>query len=210
MLRETMSLRNSTPIYLSGSIVKVSDGPGAFSWSETEIAELKQRLSPLRPQILNPSLRADDLADPLSTFGRDALQVKISKAVMVDARSKRGVGIGAEMMLAKMLRIPVVSVAPVDSHYRRRDITFLGQGLETWTHPFIASLSDFIAEEPAEAAEWVFTCLSEPQPRQVKGPEFLTQMMEYYLETQVENDPEMHGVIELLGSNFESSLELAA
>lgn len=205
-----MSPRDPTPIYLSGSIVKVSDGPGAFSWSEAEIAELKQRLKPLRPQILNPSLRADDLADPLSTFGRDALQVRLSKAVMVDARSKRGVGIGAEMMMAKMLRIPVVSVAPMDSHYRRRDITFLGQGLEIWTHPFIAGLSDFIAEDPAEAANWVFTCLSEPGPGQVKGPEFLTEMMEYYLQTQIENDPEMHEVVGLLGSNFERSLPLAA
>jgi hypothetical protein len=177
-------------IYVSGSLPKNSDEVGVFSWTATELAMLCDRLAPLRPTILNPSSRGDDLRDPEAAFGRDVLQIRLSDAIVVDARSKRGIGVGAEMLLAKTLSIPLVSLCPPGSHYRRSDLTFLGQNLDEWTHPFVAALSDFIAPDVEQATDWLIANLPKPQ-LPPKGPEVIDETIAHYMQTQLHRDPEM-------------------
>jgi len=182
-------------LYLSGGIPKDSERVGTFSWLPGELEVLRRALAPLRPRFLDPSARDDDLGDAQATFGRDVLQVQLSDAVLVDARAKRGIGVGAEMLLAKTLRIPVVTLAPPDSHYRRRDLTFLGQQLDSWTHPFVAALSDYIAADIEEAAAWLLVMLRDPKAH-VKGPEVIEVAIRHYASTQLGRDETMRSFLE--------------
>ncbi len=177
-------------LYVSGGIPKTSDHAATFSWSPDELDVVRRHLAPLKPTILSPALRGDDLRDPYATFGRDVLQIKISDAVLVDARSKRGIGVGSEMLLAKTLGIPVVSITPPDSHYRRKDLTFLGQQLDEWMHPFVAALSDFVAADINEAAAWLLRSLKDRRAR-IKGPELIDEAIDHYLRTQLPQDGAM-------------------
>ena len=95
-------------IYLAGNIQKDHENKSQIYWTEEDRDFLRNELAPKNISFLNPALRTDDLSDQLSVFGRDMTQVYCSDLVFVDARERRGLGVGAEMMWAKMNRIPLL------------------------------------------------------------------------------------------------------
>src|SRR3990172_3687941 len=99
-------------IYLAGSIKKGHEKLDESYWTDEDIALLKRSLGKYDVAFLNLAFRTDDLTDQLSVFGRDMLQVFSSHIVFVDGRDRRGLGVGAEMMWAKVNRIPLVTWAP--------------------------------------------------------------------------------------------------
>src|SRR5580704_10722245 len=105
-------MKTKLAIYLAGSIKKEHEKGDDYYWTERDINLIKQCLPDFEISVLNPASRTDDLSDQLSVFGRDMTQVFSSNFVFVDARAKRGLGVGAEMMWAKLNRIPVVTWAP--------------------------------------------------------------------------------------------------
>lgn len=182
-------------IYLAGNIKKGKEDDKDDVWSQTEMDFLQKKLSPNQIVFLNPATRSDDLSDQKSVFGRDIFQVYSSHLVLVDARSKRGLGVGAEMMFAKMNQIPVVSWVPKDSHYDRKHIDLLGQEVKNWIHPFVFSLSDCLASTLEEAASWIKEYwLSKQIP--IKGPESIYESMDHYLKTQLRNDCGMSALVD--------------
>jgi hypothetical protein len=96
-------------IYLAGSIKKGHENSDAFYWTEKDMNLIKQNLREHQVCFLNPAFRTDDLTDQFSVFGRDMTQVFSSNFVFVDARDRRGLGVGAEMMWAKLHKIPVIT-----------------------------------------------------------------------------------------------------
>jgi len=116
---------------------------------------LKKTLSEYEVSFLNPAFRSDDLSDQRAVFGRDMTQFFCSDVVFVDARDRRGLGVGAEMMWAKFHKISIVTLAPIDSHYNKSKTTLLGVAVENWVHPFVESLSDAIVENLADGAAWL-------------------------------------------------------
>jgi hypothetical protein len=73
-------------------------------------------------------------SDVLSNFGCDLYLVGCSDVILVDARTKKGIGIGAEMMFASVKRIPVITWAPRNSHYRKDFIPdVFGEDIVNWT-----------------------------------------------------------------------------
>src|SRR5579872_2699636 len=97
-------------IYLAGSIQKGHETNDLY-WTRSDLETIEEALSDYNVKFLNPALRSDDLSDQQSVFGRDMLQVYCSDVVFVDARDRRGIGVGAEMMWAKMNQIPVLTLA---------------------------------------------------------------------------------------------------
>ena len=97
--------------YLAGSIQKGHED-NASEWTTAHIDELKTRLKSYHLCFLNPAHRSDDLTDEKSVFGRDMTQVYLADIVLVDARHRRGLGVGAEMMWAKLHHKPVLIWAP--------------------------------------------------------------------------------------------------
>lgn len=181
--------------YLSGSIRKGDGDHRESFWGEDSIVALRNRLLPLECVILNPSIRGDDLSDFMGAFGHDLFQVLSSDVVLVDARERRGLGVGAEMYFAKTRRIPVISIVPPNSHYHRKDFNLLGQDLTEWVHPFIWGLSDALVTDIADAADAI-TRITTESDVEIKSAEYCDAAIRHYLETQLHRDVEMRRWIE--------------
>lgn len=181
-------------IYLAGGIQKGHDLNQGFFWTEKEIGILQESLKPLKAQMLNPAFRSDNLSNQYSVFGRDMLQVYSSDCVFVDAREKRGLGVGAEMMWAKLHNIPVVTYAPKGTHYNLQETHLLGVHVTNWIHPFVESLSDIVVEALDEGANWMKKALFE-EGYEIKGIEHVKGAMHYYIESGLESDLPMQELI---------------
>ncbi len=186
-------MKKCIAIYLAGSIQKGHEKSGDTYWTSEDMEALKKALPEFTLSFLNPAARSDDLNDQRSVFGRDMLQVFSSDVVFVDARERRGLGVGAEMMWAKVNHIPVVTLAPRDSHYSKTETTLLGVAVKNWVHPFVESLSDCIAEDLEDGARWIRSTMSEP--RSIKGIESVRSAMRYYIDNQLEMDAPMRDLI---------------
>lgn len=103
-------MKQKVAIYLAGSIKKGHEKSDESYWTDENMFSIKNNLEKFDVSFLNPAFRTDDLSDQVSVFGRDILQVFSSHIVFVDARDRRGLGVGAEMMWAKMNKIPVVTM----------------------------------------------------------------------------------------------------
>jgi hypothetical protein len=188
-------MRQKIGIYLAGSIKKGHENPDESFWTEKEMDLLQKSFQTRDVLFLNPAFRKDDLADSTSVFGRDMTQVFCSHAILVDARGRRGLGVGAEMMWAKLCRIPVVTWAPKETHYHKTNTTLLGVPIEHFIHPFVYSLSDRIVETLPEAVEWIERVLADPSI-EIKGIEHVQAAMEYYQEHQLPVDLPMQEILQ--------------
>ena len=175
-------------IYLAGSIKKGHESPNETFWTEENRDEITKYLSGFKVSFLNPALRKDNLSDQRSVFGRDMLQVFCSDLVFADVRDRRGLGVGAEMMWAKVNHIPVIAWAPKESHYNKSKATILDVPVENFIHPFVESLSDVIVETLEEGARFIANHFSGQSKVKIKGIEFIRSAMEYYKATQLEFD----------------------
>lgn len=180
-------------IYLAGSIKKAHERSNESYWTEGDLILLRSCLQGCQVSFLNPAFRTDDLSDQHSVFGRDMLQVFCSDYVFVDARDRRGLGVGAEMMWAKFHRIPVIAWAPKNSHYHKAKTTILDVPVENFIHPFVEGLSDKIVENLQEAAQWIL----EPKSQKIKGPDHIQAAMQYYKAKQLPIDTPMKKLMEL-------------
>ena len=182
-------------IYLSGSIQKgVGDAVKKSVWTDEDIATLRETLEGVANlSLMNPASRSDDLSDHVSVLGRDLLQVYISDLILVDARDRKGLGVGAEMQFAKDYGIPVISVSPPNSQYRKDILEYLGQVVHDWTHPFVGGLSDYIADSVREAAEYIRDHFPF-EGGTIKDRDYLRSSMLHYVNTQFKIDTEMYSL----------------
>jgi len=187
-------MKQNIKIYLSGSIKKSGQYGEIDYWNDEDKAAIRQNLDPLPVLFLDPNIRTQNLSDPFATFGRDLFQVYAADFVFVDARNKRGLGVGAEMAFAKSRSIPVVTLAPPNSHYVRNDVVILDQTLPNWMHPFVSSLSDFVAPSIEAACRWIKEDLLTGKAC-IRGPECYEEGIVHYLNTQLENESEMHDLV---------------
>ncbi|HSW87359.1 MAG TPA: hypothetical protein VLG49_07685 [Rhabdochlamydiaceae bacterium] len=192
-------MKSKIAIYFAGSIKKAHESSDDSFWTPEDLSVLKENLNGCEIVFLNPALRTDDLSDPRSAFGRDMIQVFSSNVVFVDARDRRGLGVGAEMMWAKINRIPVIVWAPRNSHYRKDQTTVLDVPVQNFIHPFVESLSDKIVENLEEGAKWIREFIVD-HSIEIKGIEAVSGAMQYYKESQMQHDEPMK---ELLLSNEE-------
>lgn len=147
-------------VYLSGSIKKGDDDRRSLDhfWSQANEEFIRRALSELRVEMLNPAKTAVRRSDYALNFGCDLHLVATSDVVLVDARTEKGIGVGAEMMFAAQCGIPVITWAPRNSHYRRDFVgNVFGEDLHDWTHPFIHGLSDYVVEGLGEAVKLLRT-----------------------------------------------------
>lgn len=196
-------------IYFAGSIKKGHEEDS--SWNADSIQKLQNTLIPLQVKVLNPAHRKDDLSDQLSVFGRDMYQVFLSDFVIVDAIDRRGLGVGAEMMWAKLHQIPVITLAPKDTHYNKTRTTLLDQEIENFIHPFVENLSDAIVEDLQEAALWIKEFMSSDN-LSVKDFSSIQKAMRHYKTTQFKKDEPMQEIIQscmMLSDRFEKDIKIS-
>ncbi len=94
-----------------------------------------------------------------------------------------------------MNKIPVIAYAPKNSHYRWEKTSLLGLEVKDWVHPFIESLSDYLADSLHDASTWIENYL-QGSPIAIKGAEFIHQAMELYRHTQYAHDLPMQDLVE--------------
>lgn len=187
---------NDSPfaIYLAGNIQKGHEKESGIYWTLEDQQCLAEAMRPHKLTFLNPAVRTDDLSDQKSVFGRDMTQVFFADLLLVDARERRGLGVGAEMMWAKMNHIPLLTLAPKNTHYQKKEVTLLGVRVENWVHPFVESLSDAVINDLHEAATWIKTFLEGNV--EIKGPESISEAMLHYQQQQLPRDLPMKALIQ--------------
>ena len=185
--------KNKIFIYCSGSIQKGKEDKGKLLWTDKEREELSSALNPIKTVFLNPDERTDDLNNHLTVFGRDHFQVSLADFIVVDARQRRGVGVGAEMLSAKLLNKPVISIVPKNSYYRKEKLEYLGGSSEDYIHAHMFGLSDVIVEDFRQAGEWIKEFLENPKP--VKNITILEKAIEEYKKLQLDRDIPMKKII---------------
>jgi hypothetical protein len=190
-------MMKSVAIYLAGSIQKGHESGNELYWTEAHMSELTRALEPRELCFLNPAFRTDDLQDARAVFGRDMMQVFSADFIIVDARDRRGLGVGAEMMWAKFHNIPVITWAPPETNYNKSETTLLGVTVKNYIHPFVESLSDKVALTLLDAALFIEKALINPT-FEPKGVAQIMQAMEHYLTKGLPRDLPM---LEILRQN---------
>lgn len=175
----------SVKIYLCGSIKKgIHDNKKKHYWGEKEENEIINSFGPeYKINLLNPATIGIRRNDSFSNFGADVFLIKSSDFIFVDARNKRGIGVGGEMIIAKYFSIPVVSLCPNETDYKKSYVEDLcGENVKNWVHPFIIGPSDFITENIHSAVQWMIEHLNDPKP--IKGINLLEESIEYFTSKQ--------------------------
>lgn len=173
-------------IYLAGSIKKGDiDIKKTSYWTAIEEKEIIDCFGiDYSVRILNPITFTIKRSDSFGNFGGDMYLVHESDFIFVDARDKKGLGIGAEMVAAKYYHRPVVCLCAYDSYYKKRFLpNVYGEDLYNWIHPFIAGLSDYIADTIEDAVKWMKEHLESPKP--IKGLSIIDESITYFVETQL-------------------------
>lgn len=142
-------------VYCSGSIQKGANDKGKLCWTDRERTAVALGAKPAVVQFLNPDDPAADMSDTAALFGRDMYQVKTADAIIVDARERRGIGIGIEMLASRVVGSLLVVVAPHDSYYRQSNVTYRGSTVADYVHPHVAILADGIVETFEQAGAWL-------------------------------------------------------
>lgn len=185
-------------IYCSGSIMKGASDEKKLCWSDIERLEVAKGASPHEVVFLNPDDPITDPTNTLGQFGRDMYQVMVATAVVVDARERRGIGIGVEMSAAALLGTPIVVVAPRNSKYRADELEYRGVLVRDYVHPHVAALASAVVDDFAAAGEM----LAELAPRKVRDvhhmPQWLDEAITEYRDNVLPGDPPMLAALERL------------
>ncbi|RPE40976.1 hypothetical protein EDD90_4050 [Streptomyces sp. Ag109_O5-1] len=185
-------------VYCSGSIAKGAGDEKKSYWTEVEKDAVRQSVNPYDVAFLNPDDPIVDPANVLGQFGRDMYQVMIADAVIVDARERRGLGIGVELAAAVALGTPVIVVAPRNSKYRLDELSYRGVTVTDYIHPHLASLASYVVESFSEAGQALVKTVGEKSPP-TRRPKWLDPAIKEYCDNMLQNDPPMLAAQELLG-----------
>jgi nucleoside 2-deoxyribosyltransferase len=111
-------------IALLGSIPKGDDvRQGWVDWKTAYTRAIRRRIPDAE------FLHGDGISDNAGAelvVGHDLSQIQQSDICVVDGSRKVGAGTAQEIVVAKYLRKPVVTVIPKNSHHRKTNIVFHG------------------------------------------------------------------------------------
>lgn len=147
-------------IYLAGEIPKGdAEAKGFADWRKRYISVLGKIFD---AEFITPLAGEVDETDSLLVVGKDSKSIKSSDLVIVNAEGRLGAGTAMELVIAKYLKKPVVTVLPKDSHHRRSNLAFNGKLIGDWVHPFVRTFSDFVVQRIEDVEELKDAILSSP------------------------------------------------
>lgn len=170
-------------IFLSGSIKKGrSDGreEDCF-WTLQDESLITEKINgPV--VLLNPAKSDIKRNDYFVNYGCDLHLVQNADVVIADLRTKKGIGVGAELMYAQFIGKPVIGWLPENSYYRRDRVEdVFGEDLVNWIHPFAYGLCDFIVNSLEEAAD-IIKRMSQTDSFKKNSQKSPAQAIEYFRE----------------------------
>lgn len=134
-------------VYCSGSIHKGPADTKKLCWSEIERAMVSEGAYPVQLDFLNPDDPVTNLGDHLPLFGRDVFQIQQCDVAIIDARERRGLGIGVELFAGKYFSRAVIAFIPPSSYYRQSNVAYRGGIAENYIHPHFMSLLDAYVDD---------------------------------------------------------------
>lgn len=195
-------------VYCSGSIIKGASDNGRLCWTDAERTQVASGASPQEIVFLNPDDPITDPGNMLGQFGRDMFQVMTATAVIVDARERRGIGIGVEMAAAATLGTPVIVVAPCNSNYRMDVLEYRGAVVTDYVHPHIASIATEVVDDFGAAGR-ALAGLPEREGRAGGLPDWLLLAIEEYRKNILSGDKPMLEALARLGISRDSGFSPA-
>ncbi|MFI9585108.1 hypothetical protein ACIHCQ_25400 [Streptomyces sp. NPDC052236] len=184
--------------YCSGSITKGAGDEKKTCWTKIEKDQVRQTAHPYDVVFLNPDDPITDPGNVLGQFGRDMYQVMVADAVIVDARERRGLGIGVEMAAAAAMGTPVIVVAPRNSKYRLDELHYRGATVTDYVHPHVASLASYVVESFYDAGQALVKTLGEKKAPGSR-PQWLEPAITEYRSNVLRHDAPMLAAQERLG-----------
>jgi hypothetical protein len=181
-------------VYCSGSIQK---GPRDYKksyWSDTERDAVALGARPEDIIFLNPDDPTVDIHDYAALFGRDMFQVRTADAVIVDARERRGIGIGIEILASRIFQTLLIAVVPNETYYRMGKVTYRGSAVSDYVHPHLAVLADGIVESFESAGRW----LVEHRELKPKGSDAILEAITAYEQRMLKTDEPMQKILHSL------------
>ncbi len=194
-------------VYCSGSIAKGNADQKKLCWTDSERNDVSRGSSPEQVIFLNPDDPISDPQNTLGQFGRDMYQVMIASAVIVDARERRGVGIGVEMAAAATLGTPLIVVVPRNSLYRSDTLSYRGTTVQNYVHPHIASLASAVVDDFVAAGEYLSQLPSRRVAETDAAPAWLTVAVSEYVSNVLAQDPPMINALRSLNIEPELSFQ---
>ena len=176
-------------VYCSGSIKKGNSDNNKLCWTDDERNAIQSTASPYNIEFLNPDNKVPLLDDVQVQYGRDMFQIYTSNFVVVDARQRRGIGIGTEMVTAKIANKPLIAIACPGSYYRLGKVEYRGSVVENYVHPHLATLCDVIVDDFYEAGKWIKSYIN--NPTSIKGIDIIQTAMEKYTVNLLPLDKDM-------------------
>jgi hypothetical protein len=176
-------------VYCSGSIAKGPDDK-KLCWTDVERGDVSRGAGPDTVVFLNPDDPITDVSNTLGQFGRDMYQVMVAGAIIVDARERRGIGIGVEMAAASALGTPVIVVAPRNTQYRADELSYRGVTVPNYVHPHVSSLATALVESFEEAGA-VLASVATHRDRRKDVPAWLSPAIDEYEQNVLLGDPPM-------------------
>lgn len=173
-------------IYIAGSVRKDKDDGNSIFATDDIKEEITKSLNGFEIIIFDPNESKILGTTSSPRFGKDCLQVTSSNFIIVDLREKRGLGVGAEMMIAKQRKIPVIAVCPPESHYKRSMVFHNGVKNPEWIHPFVEILCDTIVDTFGEAGEWIRQFVENPS--EISSVEVIDESIKDYLDNYLDDD----------------------
>lgn len=165
-------------IVLLGSIPKGDDiRKGWLDWKEEYIRIIRATVKDA--EFIHGDSISDN-AGALMVVGHDLAQVKKADVCIVDAKQKIGAGTAQEMVFAKYLGRPVITVIPKDTHHRKSNVTFHGVTMKEWVHPFLEISSDYVAESIEDAAGWIQGYARSPEDYTIKNFSIFDEAIKYF------------------------------
>jgi hypothetical protein len=167
-------------VYCSGSIMKGTSDEKKLCWSDVEKLEVSKGAAPHDVVYLNPDDPITDPKNTLGQFGRDMYQVMIATAIIVDARERRGLGIGVEMAAAATFGTPVIVVAPRNSKYRSDKLEYRGVTVHNYIHPHVGTLATAVVDDFRTAGEALSRLKRKDSHTRGKAPSWLEDAVAEY------------------------------
>lgn len=137
-------------VYLAGKMAVSKEEELIYVDWRREVQDIFNRLLAQYKQVseivyLDPNIAEHDSMPTEKFFGRNAHQIKLADAVLIDVREKTGIGTSQEFLIAKYYHKPVVAVSPHNSYFNKIIETSNNKTLH-YIHPFLTATSDAVVE----------------------------------------------------------------
>lgn len=178
--------------------MKGSSDEKKLCWSDLERREVQEGAGDSSVVFLNPDDPITDPSNTLGQFGRDMYQIMVATAIVVDARERRGIGIGVEMAAAAAMGTPLIVVAPRNSKYRSDVLEYRGVEVKDYVHPHVASLAFAVVDNFVEGGR-VLATLEGGVNRRDAVPNWLEPSIAEYESNVLSGDTPMLEAMQKLG-----------